>query len=115
MNILCYGQTGSGKTYTLFNNGVAQMALETIFAYIEATPDREFMVRVAYFEIHNEVINDLASEKKNLQLTENLKVRVRNSPHRPESLSRTSPRPSVPSLSRGSTSSLMVINSSTRA
>ncbi len=82
VNVLCYGQTGSGKSHTLFGNGresigVVQMALETIFAYIEATPEREFLVRVAYFEIYNEAINDLCSDRKNLSLVENLKALFR--------------------------------------
>ena len=81
---MCYGQSGTGKAHTLFGDvlnpsaresGMVQMALETIFAYIEATPEREFLVRLAYFEIIGENINDLCDgEKRNLQMTENLKV-----------------------------------------
>jgi centromeric protein E len=33
--------------------------VQDVFAYIRQTPEREFLLRVSYFEIYNEVINDL--------------------------------------------------------
>ena len=53
--------------------GLVQFTIETIFAFIEAAPEKEFLVRVSFFEIFNESINDLSSEKTNLDLirTEN--------------------------------------------
>ena len=44
--IFAYGQTSSGKTFTMqgapgADSGVLQLAAETIFAQIQATPDRD--------------------------------------------------------------------------
>ncbi len=68
VNVICYGQSGTGKTHTLFGSmrepGIAQLMLETIFAYIEATSDKEFLIRAAFFEIFNESINDLTAVTK---------------------------------------------------
>ena len=51
-----YGQTSSGKTYTMAgageeNPGVVQLAAEEIANLIEATEDREFILRVSYMEV----------------------------------------------------------------
>lgn len=52
--------------------GVLRHAIETIFAFIETSPEKEFLIRLSYFEIFNENIKDLlASDKKNLQFEEN--------------------------------------------
>lgn len=64
--IFAYGQTGSGKTYTMRgtlrrNPGIIPLAIQDVFEYIKQTPEREFLLRVSYFEIYNEVINDLLS------------------------------------------------------
>jgi centromeric protein E len=39
--------------------GIVPMAIRDIFLYISQTPDREFLLRVSYLEIYNEVIRDL--------------------------------------------------------
>ena len=41
------------------DSGVLQLAAETIFAQIQATPDREFKLSASYLEIYNEEIRDL--------------------------------------------------------
>ncbi len=80
VSIFCYGQTGSGKTYTMYgtgkeNPGVVQLAIDTIFSYIEATPEREYLLRFSFIEIYNESVNDLLdSSKTNLQIRDNVKV-----------------------------------------
>lgn len=80
MNILCYGQSESGKAHTMIGDvkdpvGILQQSLETIFAFVEFTPEKEFLIRLSYFEIYNESIKDLlAAEKKNLQLIESKNV-----------------------------------------
>uniref|UniRef100_M4C5Y8 Kinesin motor domain-containing protein n=1 Tax=Hyaloperonospora arabidopsidis (strain Emoy2) TaxID=559515 RepID=M4C5Y8_HYAAE len=84
--IFAYGQTSSGKTYTMqgdggmpfdpeaetSRSGLLQLAVDDIFQFIEACDDRDFLLRVSFVEIYNEVVKDL------LTLTEkgaNLKLR----------------------------------------
>jgi len=61
--LFAYGQTAAGKTHTIHGTkddpGMIPRTVEAIFDYIEATPAREFVLRVAYLEIYNEIINDL--------------------------------------------------------
>ncbi|QQP36665.1 Centromere protein E_ 312kDa, partial [Caligus rogercresseyi] len=77
--IFAYGQTSSGKTHTMMGDedepGIIPAAVDAIFDLIEATPSREFLLRVSYFEIYNENVVDLISEsmegrKRSLQLKE---------------------------------------------
>ncbi|CAA0806803.1 P-loop containing nucleoside triphosphate hydrolases superfamily protein [Striga hermonthica] len=72
-----YGQTSSGKTFTMNGSendpGIIQRAVKDIFAKMQKTSDREFLVRVSYMEIYNEDINDLFSvENQKLQIHESL-------------------------------------------
>ncbi|KAL2454392.1 P-loop containing nucleoside triphosphate hydrolase superfamily protein [Abeliophyllum distichum] len=72
-----YGQTSSGKTFTMNGSendpGIIHRAVKDIFAEIEMTTDREFLVRVSYMEIYNEDIIDLfAVENQKLQIHESL-------------------------------------------
>ena len=67
--IFAYGQTSSGKTFTMqgaqgADSGVLQLAAETIFAQIQATPDREFKLSASYLEIYNENLRDLLHDHK---------------------------------------------------
>ena len=77
--IFCYGQTGSGKTYTMHGSkpkspGIVPLSIETIFAYIHETVNKEFTVTCSYLEIYNECINDLLDPNKtNLTLRDNKK------------------------------------------
>ncbi|RDX75188.1 Kinesin-like protein KIN-7D, mitochondrial [Mucuna pruriens] len=80
--VFAYGVTSSGKTHTMhmispvmslnsnfvFNNnvqgdqnspGIIPLAIKDVFSMIQDTPGREFLLRVSYLEIYNEVINDL--------------------------------------------------------
>ncbi len=61
--VFAYGQTSCGKTYTMQGHGstpgILQMAVLGIFEKIESCPDREFLFRVSYIEIYNEVVRDL--------------------------------------------------------
>ncbi len=80
--VLGYGQTGTGKSYTLFGSkssaGVVSLALNAIFAFIEATPDKEFLVRLSYFEMNAETINDLITpDRTNLPLVDTPPVEMR--------------------------------------
>ncbi|XP_042324273.1 centromere-associated protein E isoform X2 [Sceloporus undulatus] len=61
--IFAYGQTASGKTYTMLGTrdcpGILPMAIHDVFNTICKIPDREFLLRISYMEIHNETIQDL--------------------------------------------------------
>ncbi|KAJ7505309.1 kinesin-domain-containing protein [Mycena galericulata] len=61
--VFAYGQTASGKTYTLSGTaeepGIIPRALRDVFAFIRATPAREYLLRCSYLEIYNETIHDL--------------------------------------------------------
>lgn len=69
LSFLCFGESGTGKTHTLFGTkdeaGVVQSTLEAVFAYIETTAGKDFVVRAGFFEIFNESVNDLMCPGKN--------------------------------------------------
>uniref|UniRef100_A0A7S3Y799 Kinesin motor domain-containing protein n=1 Tax=Lotharella globosa TaxID=91324 RepID=A0A7S3Y799_9EUKA len=76
--LFAYGQTSAGKTYTIHGSesdpGVLPRSIELIFKHIEDQPDREFVLRVSFFEIYNEVVIDLLSlENVNLRIREDRK------------------------------------------
>ncbi|KAF0720081.1 Aste57867_581 [Aphanomyces stellatus] len=76
--IFAYGQTSSGKTHTMQGSpqnelGILPLAVQHIFRYIEQETDRDFLIRVSYVEIYNEVIHDLLCDDK--EKTQNLKIR----------------------------------------
>ncbi|KAJ0400625.1 hypothetical protein P43SY_000910 [Pythium insidiosum] len=88
--IFAYGQTSSGKTYTMTGAsgsavpdasghpgpgsgdlGILQLAVEDIFSFIEQSTDRDFLLRVSFVEIYNEVVKDLLTpESDSLKLRE---------------------------------------------
>ncbi|KAL1833754.1 hypothetical protein ACET3Z_003405 [Daucus carota] len=61
--VFAYGVTSSGKTHTMHGDqnspGIVPLAIKDVFTMIQDTPGREFLLRVSYLEIYNEVINDL--------------------------------------------------------
>ncbi|GMP48142.1 hypothetical protein CsSME_00015603 [Camellia sinensis var. sinensis] len=61
--VFAYGVTSSGKTHTMHGDqnspGIIPLAIRDVFSMIQDTPGREFLLRVSYLEIYNEVINDL--------------------------------------------------------
>lgn len=74
---LAYGQTSSGKTFTMKGNtqeqGVIPLSIAEIFDYISNNPQREYLIKVSYLEIYNEVIIDLLQpENSNLKIHEDL-------------------------------------------
>lgn len=82
--IFAYGQTSSGKTHTMQGSpnepGVIPLAVEDVFDKIEHTPEREYLLRVSYMEIYNEVIKDLLNpENDNLKIHENPNVFILSS------------------------------------
>ncbi|KAJ3056123.1 hypothetical protein HK097_008046 [Rhizophlyctis rosea] len=61
--IFAYGQTSSGKTHTMLGTpeeyGIIPLAIADVFKRIMESPDVEFLLRISYLEIYNEVIRDL--------------------------------------------------------
>mmetsp|Transcript_14465 Transcript_14465/g.35260 ORF Transcript_14465/g.35260 Transcript_14465/m.35260 type:complete len:729 (+) Transcript_14465:170-2356(+) len=76
--LFAYGQTSAGKTHTIHgygeDPGVLPRSIELIFKYIEEAPEREFVLRISFFEVYNEVVNDLlAPQNVNLRIREDRK------------------------------------------
>ncbi|OVA20703.1 Kinesin [Macleaya cordata] len=75
--IFAYGVTSSGKTHTMHGDqrspGIIPLAVKDAFSIIQETPSREFLLRVSYLEIYNEVVNDLLNPAgQNLRVREDL-------------------------------------------
>ncbi|CAL0311036.1 unnamed protein product [Lupinus luteus] len=73
--IFAYGVTSSGKTHTMHGDqrspGIIALAVKDVFSIIQETPNREFLLRVSYLEIYNEVVNDLLNPAgQNLRVRE---------------------------------------------
>ncbi|XP_071942688.1 uncharacterized protein [Antedon mediterranea] len=73
--IFAYGQTSSGKTFTMQGNasipGIIPKAIQQIFNTIDQSTDREYLLRVCYMELYNEVITDLlCKDGKGLNIRE---------------------------------------------
>ena len=58
--VFAYGQTSSGKTHTMRGTdgdpGIVPRAVHEIFDLINATQDREFLLRVSYMEVRPRII-----------------------------------------------------------
>ncbi|KAF5727191.1 kinesin-II 85 kDa subunit isoform X1 [Tripterygium wilfordii] len=75
--LFAYGVTSSGKTHTMHGDqnspGIIPLAIKDVFSIIQDTPGREFLLRVSYLEIYNEVINDLLDPTgQNLRVREDV-------------------------------------------
>ncbi|XP_010521267.1 PREDICTED: kinesin-like protein KIN-7C, mitochondrial [Tarenaya hassleriana] len=73
--VFAYGVTSSGKTHTMHGEqrspGIIPLAVKDVFGIIQETPEREYLLRVSYLEIYNEVINDLLDPTgQNLRIRE---------------------------------------------
>ncbi|PIN16990.1 Kinesin-like protein [Handroanthus impetiginosus] len=73
--VFAYGVTSSGKTHTMHGEqkspGIIPLAVKDVFGFIQEMPAREFLLRVSYLEIYNEVINDLLNPTgQNLRIRE---------------------------------------------
>ena len=74
--VFTYGQTGSGKTWTMRGSdndpGMMRLCVKDILDWIDSHPDIQFKLKVAYFEVYNEEINDLlggmAPSSRNLKI-----------------------------------------------
>eukprot|EP00669_Euglena_mutabilis_P009287 TRINITY_DN4206_c0_g1_i1.p1 TRINITY_DN4206_c0_g1~~TRINITY_DN4206_c0_g1_i1.p1 ORF type:complete len:163 (-),score=17.73 TRINITY_DN4206_c0_g1_i1:56-544(-) len=55
--VFCYGQTSSGKTHTMYGTdqmpGIVRLSAREVYAIIQSTPDREFLVHASMVEIYN--------------------------------------------------------------
>ncbi|CAK7342265.1 unnamed protein product [Dovyalis caffra] len=77
--IFAYGVTSSGKTHTMHGDqrspGIIPLAVKDAFSIIQETPNREFLLRVSYLEIYNEVVNDLLNPAgQNLRIREDAQL-----------------------------------------
>eukprot|EP00250_Pteridium_aquilinum_P014494 c22026_g2_i1 orf=310-4080(+) len=75
--VFAYGVTSSGKTHTMHGDqkspGIIPLAVKDVFSIIQDTPGREYLLRVSYLEIYNEVINDLLDPAgQNLRIREDV-------------------------------------------
>lgn len=62
--VIAYGQSGSGKSFTIqgsdfIEHSMIKLTLQSIFAYIQSSPNYEYYLKCSYIEIHNESIRDL--------------------------------------------------------
>ena len=77
LSIILYGQTSSGKTHTLkgSNNseeGIINFSIKEIFNLLKNDNIKKYNVKLSYFQIYNETIDDLLDlSKKNLEIKEN--------------------------------------------
>lgn len=80
--IFTYGQTGSGKTYTMMGNeeeiGIIPRVCKELFNDVESFSKLiKTNIKISYFEIYNEQVNDLLEESnvnKKLKIRENPKT-----------------------------------------
>ncbi|KAL0323324.1 UNVERIFIED_CONTAM: Kinesin-like protein KIN-7E, chloroplastic [Sesamum angustifolium] len=83
--VFAYGVTSSGKTHTMHGEqkspGIIPLAVKDVFGIIQEVrpiafdPGREYLLRVSYLEIYNEVINDLLDPTgQNLRIREDSQV-----------------------------------------
>ena len=102
--IMAYGQTASGKTYSMmgYDNepGVIPQSIDHIFEFIRSNTGREYLLRVAYIEIYNEVLKDLlAPDSTDLRILNDSKRGILISPLKEEIV--TSPKQVMKVIQRG--------------
>ncbi|KAJ2617779.1 hypothetical protein H4S08_000159 [Coemansia sp. RSA 1365] len=79
--IFAYGQTSSGKTHTMYGSGsemgIIKLAVKNMFDMVNNDTNREYLLRVSFLEIYNEVLRDLLEpSKSNLKIHENSKHEI---------------------------------------
>ncbi|KAJ2801159.1 hypothetical protein H4R21_002891, partial [Coemansia helicoidea] len=79
--IFAYGQTSSGKTHTMHGSssepGIIKQAVEEMFDIVARDTSREYLVRVSFLEIYNEVLRDLLEPTRtNLKIHETAKREI---------------------------------------
>lgn len=79
--IFAYGQTSSGKTHTMYGSdlepGIINLAVKSMFEKVKGDTQREYLIRVSFLEIYNEVLRDLLEPAKtNLKIHENAKREI---------------------------------------
>ena len=65
--IFAYGQTGSGKKFTMRGyteediSGIVSLSADAIFDYIYNQSNKDYMIKVANFELYNEKLRELGN------------------------------------------------------
>ena len=77
VTIFAYGQTSSGKTFTMRGKksspGLIPLTIKELFDTIQTYQNREYLLKVSYLEVYNEMVNDLLDPSKvNLEIRESL-------------------------------------------
>ena len=90
--VFAYGQTSAGKTFSMRGSddgkheGMLQMAVDHMFRVIDGSPGRQYLMRVSYVEIYNEVVRDLLADQVEVSDArrgthkENVKLKIREDP-----------------------------------
>lgn len=80
MTIFTYGQTSSGKTHTMKGSETDEGLIPRVLRKLFQTEDklkRMIAVKMSYYEVYNETINDLLdSSKQNLDVREDKELGV---------------------------------------
>lgn len=78
--VIAYGQTNSGKTFTMLGTksqpGIIPRVSHSLFKYIMDENERDFLIRVSYFEVYNEIVNDLLGSGSNLKIIEDKRHQI---------------------------------------
>nr|CAB3499157.1 unnamed protein product [Digitaria exilis] len=71
--VFAYGVTSSGKTHTMHGDqncpGIIPLAIKDVFSMIQDSPGREFLLRVSYLEIYNELVQYYYIDRFNLDIS----------------------------------------------
>lgn len=64
--VYAYGATGTGKTYTMVgggdNWGIMIRSISDLFKIINSEKEKNYVIKISYVEIYNEIIKDLLSD-----------------------------------------------------
>lgn len=71
-----YGATGAGKTFTILGSasypGIMPQSVSELFSHIKSQNERQYLLKLSYVEIYNEIVKDLLCKgKNNLEIREN--------------------------------------------
>ena len=81
--IFAYGATGTGKTYTMLgygaNVGIMIRAIRDLFLLVNNNRDKNYLIKISYIEIYNEIIKDLLNNNND---GKGSNIELRNDPQK---------------------------------